>query len=223
MEFQGKAVSKMQEITRNTGNTVLFVSHNMNAIKSLCHNGILLKNGKITCTGNIEKVTNEYILENENNVALNLDTEGKRDGNGIVRFTDFYVTDLLGNKLSDVLTGSNVVFNFIVKAEKKSKVDLGFSLFSLDGQMLSNLFSSYQNYFAYVEQGQSTITCEINNFPFCSEKAIIRGMIYVNNVLSDWPKSHLGLIRIEKSDFYGTGKNSSPNIQFLFKGKWNIR
>ena len=223
MEFQGKAVAKMQELSRNSGNTVLFVSHNINALKSLCNNGILIKDGQINCAGDIEKMINEYIIENETNLALKLDTENKRDGNGIVKFTEFYVTDLSGNKLSLILTGSNVVFNFKVRAEKKCTVDLGFSFFTLDGQMISNLFSSHQNYFANVEQGLSTITCEIKDFPFCLEKAIIRGMIYVDNELSDWPKSHIGLIRIEKSDFYETGKNSSPNIQFLFKGKWDTK
>ena len=44
-EFQKKCLGKMQDISRNDGRTVLFVSHNMAAIKTLCQKGIVLENG----------------------------------------------------------------------------------------------------------------------------------------------------------------------------------
>src|SRR5664280_1717903 len=46
-EFQKKAIGKMQDVSRNDGRTVIFVSHNMLAVKSLCNKGILLKNGLV--------------------------------------------------------------------------------------------------------------------------------------------------------------------------------
>ena len=45
-EFQKKAIGKMQEVNRGEGRTVLFVSHNMAAVRSLCHSGILLETEK---------------------------------------------------------------------------------------------------------------------------------------------------------------------------------
>ena len=60
-EFQKKAIGKMQDISHGEGRTVLFVSHNMQSIRKLCHNGILLVNGKIEKTGEIEYVVDEYI------------------------------------------------------------------------------------------------------------------------------------------------------------------
>jgi lipopolysaccharide transport system ATP-binding protein len=59
-EFQKKAIGKMQDISRGGGRTVLFVSHNMAAIKSLCTKGILLENGKIKMHSDIISVVNEY-------------------------------------------------------------------------------------------------------------------------------------------------------------------
>ncbi|WP_289045537.1 ABC transporter ATP-binding protein [uncultured Olleya sp.] len=59
-EFQKKAIGKMQDISKGEGRTVLFVSHNMAAVKSLCTRGILLENGEIKTTGTIEEVLNEY-------------------------------------------------------------------------------------------------------------------------------------------------------------------
>ena len=66
-EFQKKAIGKMQDVSRGEGRTVLFVSHNMNSIRALCMNGILLNNGKIQCLGEIEKVVSEYLTFNKLN------------------------------------------------------------------------------------------------------------------------------------------------------------
>src|SRR5664280_2837519 len=50
-EFQKKALGKMHDISTDQGRTVLFVSHNMAAVKSLCKTAILLQNGKIFFEG----------------------------------------------------------------------------------------------------------------------------------------------------------------------------
>jgi lipopolysaccharide transport system ATP-binding protein len=62
-EFQKKAIGKMQDVSRNDGRTVLFVSHNMTAVKSLCKNGILLSDGSIELSGEMEKVVDFYLSD----------------------------------------------------------------------------------------------------------------------------------------------------------------
>ena len=62
-EFQKKAIGKMQDVSRNDGRTVLFVSHNMTAVKKLCKNGILLKNGYIKALGSIDDIVGSYLAE----------------------------------------------------------------------------------------------------------------------------------------------------------------
>jgi lipopolysaccharide transport system ATP-binding protein len=59
-EFQKKCLGKMGEVSKGEGRTVLFVSHNMGAIKSLCNKGILLENGSLVCTSNIEDTVSKY-------------------------------------------------------------------------------------------------------------------------------------------------------------------
>ena len=59
-EFQKKAIGKMQDVSRGEGRTVLFVSHNMGAVKNLCRNGILLNNGIIQYEGDIDSVIGKY-------------------------------------------------------------------------------------------------------------------------------------------------------------------
>ncbi len=63
-EFQKKCLGKMGDISKGEGRTVLFVSHNMAAVKQLCTRGILLENGKIIFDGGTEASVKRY-LSNE--------------------------------------------------------------------------------------------------------------------------------------------------------------
>ena len=63
-EFQKKAIGKMQDVSRGEGRTVLFVSHNMGAVKNLCKTGVLLENGMVKFHGNVDNTINTYIQTN---------------------------------------------------------------------------------------------------------------------------------------------------------------
>jgi lipopolysaccharide transport system ATP-binding protein len=60
-DFQRKCLGKMQDVSREEGRTVLFVSHNMAAISKLCNKGILMNNGQIIEDSSIQKVVDSYI------------------------------------------------------------------------------------------------------------------------------------------------------------------
>ncbi|MEL1252648.1 ABC transporter ATP-binding protein [Flavobacterium sp. DGU38] len=66
-EFQKKAIGKMQDISKGEGRTVLFVSHNMAAVKSLCTKLIVLKNGAVFFEGDVDEGIAVYLnAENDN-------------------------------------------------------------------------------------------------------------------------------------------------------------
>ena len=66
-EFQKKAIGKMKDISGNDGRTVLFVSHNMAAVKSLCTRGIVLENGTSVFEGTTDDCVDFYLkIGNEN-------------------------------------------------------------------------------------------------------------------------------------------------------------
>lgn len=62
-EFQKKAIGKMQDVSHGDGRTVLFVSHNMGSIATLCNKGIILSNGGLLYKGIIDKAIDLYISE----------------------------------------------------------------------------------------------------------------------------------------------------------------
>jgi lipopolysaccharide transport system ATP-binding protein len=63
-EFQKKAIGKMEDVSNAQGRTVLFVSHNMKAVRSLCSRAILLENGQVAMNGNSDDVVDRYLYTN---------------------------------------------------------------------------------------------------------------------------------------------------------------
>lgn len=60
-EFQKKCLGKMGDISKGEGRTVLFVSHNMAAVKSLCTRGIVLEHGNVMFEGDIDNAISNYL------------------------------------------------------------------------------------------------------------------------------------------------------------------
>lgn len=66
-EFQKKATGKMKDLSTKAGSTVLFVSHNLASVKSLCNRGILLENGSLVFDGNVNDAIDRYLESNNRN------------------------------------------------------------------------------------------------------------------------------------------------------------
>ncbi len=127
-EFQKKCLGKMGEITKNEGRTILFVSHNMGAIQSLCSRCVLLENGRVIKTGKTGEVIGYYISGKTNKSEIMLSP--KNDEAGVCRI---WLEDTDGNKISGIEMGENIILNieYIIK-KAVSVMDVDF-LLSKDG------------------------------------------------------------------------------------------
>lgn len=70
IDFQKKSLSKLNKISHKRNKTILFVSHNMDIIKSLCHRSILLDHGKMIMHGTTSKVVQKYLFSNQSEKAI---------------------------------------------------------------------------------------------------------------------------------------------------------
>jgi homopolymeric O-antigen transport system ATP-binding protein len=62
VEFQKKCMRQMSQLS-GSGRTILFVSHNLGAIKQLCRTAVYLRDGKVELSGSVEQVANRYIVD----------------------------------------------------------------------------------------------------------------------------------------------------------------
>ncbi|HEY8511936.1 MAG TPA: ABC transporter ATP-binding protein [Cyclobacteriaceae bacterium] len=60
-EFQRKCLGKMDEVSKGEGRTVLFVSHNMGAVESLCTKGIVVSQGRVVYQGHVTDTVRHYL------------------------------------------------------------------------------------------------------------------------------------------------------------------
>ncbi len=99
-EFQKKCLGKMKDVSE-TGRTVLFVSHNMQAVSSLCTKGIVLSNGQNVFQGTAEKAV-DYYINGLNSIEFDestgIDNETSRRGSGELRFKKIRILDDFGNE-----------------------------------------------------------------------------------------------------------------------------
>ena len=80
-EFQKKCLGKMKDVS-GQGRTVLFVSHNMTAIKSLCKNAVLLKQGKMQEMGNASEIVDRYLKLNSESITRKISFINPEDAMG---------------------------------------------------------------------------------------------------------------------------------------------
>ncbi|GAA3779616.1 ABC transporter ATP-binding protein [Flavobacterium ginsengiterrae] len=115
-EFQKKAIGKMQDISRGEGRTVLFVSHNMAAVKSLCTKGILMEHGKLSFAGTIDETLNRYLSDNqEEDVNPKIfDQNSTVFGNSFVRLNSVEVISAFKESFYTIKEELKIVLNFNV-------------------------------------------------------------------------------------------------------------
>lgn len=85
MDFQKKCLGKMEEVSKSQGKTILLVSHNMTAVKSLCNRSIWIDKGTLKADGKTDEIVSSYLKQNmTSGWERNLDTI-TRYGSGEVR------------------------------------------------------------------------------------------------------------------------------------------
>ena len=117
LQFQKKCLGKMNQVTKE-GRTVLFVSHNMQAIRSLCQRTILIHKGKIItdsrtnqALSNYHKLLKDIVIDSETEI----DNKNCRRNTGDVRITSFKIENSEGEEVIYHKMGSKIHFKIEYK------------------------------------------------------------------------------------------------------------
>jgi len=158
-EFQKKCLGKMGDISKGEGRTVLFVSHNMGAIISLCNQGIYLKNGQITGSGSIEEVMKIYSDDRDGGYskAVKILNDGKK-----AWLSSFKVTDEDGTEHIQ-MEGKKTVQLEIDSTTQLENVSVGIGINDVNDVRITTLFSKFFDKKYTLQQGTNHISCKINH------------------------------------------------------------
>lgn len=142
-EFQKKCLGKMKDVSVNDGRTVLFVSHNMAAVKTLCTRAIALKNGRFADDGNPIQVINKYLNDDRRQHIAKWDNFEEAPGNKVTRMKVAEIFQRKGDELELAIT-EEFSLRFEVWLKEENIIDINFSLniFNSDALLLFNTFTT---------------------------------------------------------------------------------
>jgi lipopolysaccharide transport system ATP-binding protein len=167
-EFQKKCLGKMEDVSKE-GRTIIFVSHNMGAIRQLCSKGLLLINGKIKKTNSVNSMIDEYFNNNiysvnDNLEATNICNEKDKYSN-IIKINTLKVIDS-ENKIAKKQIFSNskyfLLINLIIH-EKNPLIVIFITLYTKDDKIIyiSNIFENSSITIQDLYIGKNTIKVEL--------------------------------------------------------------
>lgn len=137
-EFQKKCIGKMQDVSKN-GRTILFVSHNLSVLKTLCQKSILLSGGNLMMEGE----TNSVVVEYQKSLSefSHLDISGTRD----IKLIDFRMINK-GVEVETFNTFDSVTFQLKYECSKPvENVTFAVCFDNLSKQRVTSYWTAYQN------------------------------------------------------------------------------
>ena len=183
-DFQKKAISKMQDVSKGQGRTVLFVSHNMAAVKRLCNTGVLLKNGILADIGNVHSIVDSYLAPNQwkdVNVFHPENSKRKTSCHGVVLNNLVLKNDL-------PKTGDTISFFFEVdnKNVVSKEVEIAIFMNNKEGTHILQYFSKDMNARIVLKPGRNIVNLEIPDFPLVEGLYSTGVWIGSSHIYLDW-------------------------------------
>jgi lipopolysaccharide transport system ATP-binding protein len=163
--FQRKSFAKMGEVAME-GRTVLFVSHNLATIRSLCERGVLLERGEVVADGPVTEAIDRYLRALERKVGEDLSLREDRDARGWdeTRIKRVEVRDASGH--SGVVVGGRPVMIVVHVTEVLPKMECRLTIVNSLGQPVATLDSDlFGPSDVRREDLGSRIECEIEALP----------------------------------------------------------
>lgn len=160
--FQKKALGKMNELSTGEGRTVLFVSHNMSQVKTLCNKGILLHKGELSYSGNITEVCDRYLgAENISNFRNLRDYKPNFTDNSI-SVLSISCLDFESNESVVFAKNQKARFSIEVYSKETQSCSLAVSIANYSGVLFS-VNNELQNY-QLLKNTKYTLYFEFENY-----------------------------------------------------------
>jgi lipopolysaccharide transport system ATP-binding protein len=202
-EFQKKSIGKMKQVAQ-AGRTVLFVSHNMNAIEMLCPKAIRLEKGQFLAFDDSRKVVQDY-LESNNKRGGN-ENQTRFDGikNSFFEVNSFKVVDNDMQEVDEISASNNI--GILIEGDliaAHTALTIGFAIYTINGDLL---------FWSYATDEKE------NNWPKLSAG---------NNRLVGWIPSHFLnegeyivelMISLHFIEWISEPGRNAPSIQFSVRG-----
>lgn len=222
--FQKKCLGKMEDVAQG-GRTVLFVSHNMAAVGTLCSRCVVLDEGGVTFDGKSGPAIEYYFNQIEKYSRLKLSERRDRGGSGICRFTSLTFEDEEGRSLEVIRAGQavRIVLEYESKVNEplyavKVGVHISHSMFGqvlyFDNRISGDLSDSIPS--------SGKLVCSIKSLCLMPGSYSITPSLKVRSEFFDYVYDAV-VFKVVEDDFYGTGELPARGLFLLSDYSWEMK
>lgn len=225
-EFQKKAIGKMQDISKSEGRTVLFVSHNMAAVRSLCTKGMLIEHGKTVFFGDIDETIDLYLKSSIFSFNSNNYIEFEEKENMPIQISKFEVSSLNSkgerSNSSGVLMGDVLEFSIYVLAKQAySNLKASVIISTASGTRVAAIRSHEITDVVYETKGDFVFKTTASDLKLMPGDYVVTIALAENNTTIAIKEECIGF-SIVPTDVYGTGRIPKGNLYVYSEAKWEL-
>jgi lipopolysaccharide transport system ATP-binding protein len=209
--FQKKCMGKMGSVARD-GRTILFVSHNLVAITSLCERGILLDGGRLLMDGSAGQVVERYLQDTTTVADRSLATRLDRRGDQKLKFTAFELRNQKNEAVPCVASGQDAVLAFTYEAQagvRLSNVKVAVGVHGKFDESLFHLSTTNSNDDFESLPSRGVVCCRIPSLPLQPGNYTFNLFCTVGEEVADWIQN-AATILVEPGDFFKSGRLPPP-------------
>jgi lipopolysaccharide transport system ATP-binding protein len=208
-QFQKKCMGKMEDVSKNEGRTILFVSHNINAIQNLCARSLMLEFGRITLDSDTQSVVSKYLQGVESISKVILSSRTDRTGTGKIFFNTINLQNENKTETDVFYCGQNIKLlleytNTTNQDLSNLHIDIG--LDNSFGSRITWLSTTViKNFPAVISKDRTQIEISIMRLNLTPGQYSFTIYSTLNGEVTDWIRNACTFM-VKSADFYGTGE-----------------
>ncbi|MCK4821398.1 ABC transporter ATP-binding protein, partial [bacterium] len=163
--FQKKCLGKMEQVSAKGGRTILFVSHNMEAVSALCTKSIVLHYGKIAYEGSVHTAINTY-HETIRNAGISVNNCFSRGGSGGVRIVNVWTSSASQEHGAKILTGEPMCIHIELEVHSQYRgknINVGIAIDAVNGKRLFTNVSSWEDDEIVIDSDSAVVSCLVGS------------------------------------------------------------
>jgi lipopolysaccharide transport system ATP-binding protein len=221
--FQEKSLGRMEAVA-GEGRTVIFISHNLNAIRSLCDRAILLSGGRMEAEGDVSDVVDAYIGGVMSEAQQTLAERENRIGSGQLRYTDLRI-ERAGEVIDSPATGKD--FDVVIGYETHDgqpleRVNFGISITAHgDEKPVMNMYTETTGFRAHHVPRRGEIRCRVERCPLPAGEYYIDCWADIQGRMLD-ALHRAGDLTVGGGDYYGSGREQIGHRTVLVDHSWSL-
>lgn len=223
-EFQKKCLGKMNDVSKGEGRTVLFVSHNMAAVRSLCSKGIVLEKGYKAFDGNVNESIDFYSQMSVNSLKDYSNHFTFSNRISVLSYQVFHKEKILSSDAT-VFLGDDIEIRLVLKAnENLSDLSIALDIMNTNLELMAHVTNEDDGFNLFnIKKGEEiNFTICLKQITLIPDKYIINLWLGSSHIESLYKIEGMFIFNIEQGDFTKRTKPLPRHSRVYIKSKWSL-